>query len=230
MIRPIMNFADRYATKGLNKVFNTNFLKTGNDAFKGWSATTVVVVSLLSKDLVNCAYYVYQSLNNERIPEEKRKFVAAMDLANGIMNVAVQLIAAAPIKALGEKIYDKYLEKRLFNAMEKSRLQNVATQNGKNFVEQAVFDKAFKLNNKTAKAGFVAVVVLLGLQTFVKRVITPSIATPMASKLKPFLKTDKEIAAAATKQKNEEKDSDKTASDVTTAQPKAQNSVFSKFV
>lgn len=56
-------------------------------------AAKVMVYSLVSKDFVNCAIYTYQSANNEKIPKEKRSFVASLDLINGILNVTGQLFA-----------------------------------------------------------------------------------------------------------------------------------------
>lgn len=50
-----------------------------------------MVTSLISKDAVNCAFYTYQSYNNKKIPEDKRKFVAALDFMNGVINVVGQI-------------------------------------------------------------------------------------------------------------------------------------------
>jgi len=54
-------------------------------------AAMMMVVSLVSKDLVNCIFYTAQSWNNKKIPEDKRKFVAAMDGVNGVINVLGQI-------------------------------------------------------------------------------------------------------------------------------------------
>lgn len=58
-----------------NKVF-PNYEK---DNAKFMSA--IGVTSIVLKDGLGCYLYVKQSLNNEKIPEDKRKFVAALDLA-----------------------------------------------------------------------------------------------------------------------------------------------------
>lgn len=57
-------------------------------------AAKMMVLSFISKDAVNCGLYTYQSLHNEKIPEDKRGFVAALDLVNGIINIAGQFAAA----------------------------------------------------------------------------------------------------------------------------------------
>jgi hypothetical protein len=55
------------------------------------TAATMMVVSFITKDVINCAMYTTQSLNNKEIPEDKRNFVAFMDLFNGIINVFGQI-------------------------------------------------------------------------------------------------------------------------------------------
>lgn len=57
-------------------------------------AAKIMVLSIVSKDLVGCVFYTYQSYNNKKIPEEKRKFVAALDAMNGIIMVGGQLAAS----------------------------------------------------------------------------------------------------------------------------------------
>ena len=56
-------------------------------------AATMMVTSIVTKDLVGCAIYTYQSYNNKKIPEEKRGFVAALDFINGIINVGGQILS-----------------------------------------------------------------------------------------------------------------------------------------
>ena len=73
------------------------------------AAVAVATVSCVSKDAINCSYYVTQSLKNEKIPENKRKFVAGLDLSNGILNVTVQSALAYGVK----KLSDWYTEKKL---------------------------------------------------------------------------------------------------------------------
>jgi hypothetical protein len=69
-------------------------------------AGLMMVISIVSKDLVGCALYTYQSLTNKRIPEEKRKFVAALDFIQGIVNVGGQIASFM--------LVDKLLIPRLF--------------------------------------------------------------------------------------------------------------------
>ena len=75
------------------------------------TAALIATVSNVSKDAVNCAYYTIQSLNNERIPEDQRKFVAALDLSNGIMNVGIQILMAFGLSDLITSIFDNKIAK-----------------------------------------------------------------------------------------------------------------------
>lgn len=56
-------------------------------------AAKMLVVSLVSKDAVNCIIYTAQSAYNKEIPDDKRPFVAALDAFNGILNVVGQIAA-----------------------------------------------------------------------------------------------------------------------------------------
>lgn len=62
-------------------------------------AAAMLVTSIVSKDLVGCFLYTWQSLHNKEIPEEKRKFVASLDLMNGILMVGGQLVIGKLIEA-----------------------------------------------------------------------------------------------------------------------------------
>jgi len=67
------------------------------------------VTSIITKDVIGCIFYTYQSLNNKKIPEEKRKFVAALDLMNGIIMVGGQFLIGMVIDAqLTPKLLSKY--------------------------------------------------------------------------------------------------------------------------
>lgn len=50
------------------------------------------VSSIIAKDGLGCYLYVTQSMNNKDIPDDKRKFVAALDLTNGVLMIALQLL------------------------------------------------------------------------------------------------------------------------------------------
>lgn len=98
--KPIEYLATR---KWMAKECEKGFLKP--EAF----AATMMVTSIVSKDLVGCAVYTTQSWNNKKIPEDKRKFVAMTDLTNGIIMVGGQFLAGKVIeKKIGPSIFGKY--------------------------------------------------------------------------------------------------------------------------
>lgn len=90
--------------KGANLGWIHNKLQTGFTQPAKFAAT-LLVTSIVSKDLVGCVLYTYQSATNKKIPEEKRKFVASLDLMNGIIMVGGQFMIG--------KIIDKKLTPRL---------------------------------------------------------------------------------------------------------------------
>lgn len=86
--------------------FAKSFEKAAKDPAK--YAAAMLVTSIVSKDAVGCFLYTTQSLANKKIPEEKRKFVAALDLMNGIIMVGGQL-------AIGKLIERKFTPKFIGN-------------------------------------------------------------------------------------------------------------------
>ena len=137
---------------------------------------TIAIISGLSKDVINCYYYVTQSLKNEKIPEEKRKFVASLDLSNGILNVITQLAIGIPLVKLTDKVFDSKIAKYFTDKETDKIFKSIKTQTS--------YDKIYEIaqkNKSLAKAGFAALIALVGTQIVAKRIIVPLIATPMAS-------------------------------------------------
>lgn len=162
------------------------------------AAVTIATVSNVTKDGVNCAYYVTQSMNNERIPEDQRKFVAALDLANGILNVGLQLGVTALFTKKIAQAFDKFIEPKYFTP-----------DNYKEFFEEQVEklkpgELIRKVNTEKAfaKTGFCLLGALISMQVITKRILVPLIATPMAS----FFKKGFEKAEEEKKAKEEKKD------------------------
>ena len=53
------------------------------------------VLSCVTKDALGCYLYVKQSMSNKDIPKDKRGFVAALDLVNGVFMIGMQLLTFA---------------------------------------------------------------------------------------------------------------------------------------
>ena len=124
-----------------------------------YAIARILVIANVIKDAVGSVFYVTQSYNNQKMPEDKRKLVAALDLANGIAMCALQLVLGFTIS--DKKVQDN-ITRKLFGAFEHS-------------------DPAKFL---TCKAGFAAITSLVISTIIAKRIITPLVTTPMAFKIK----------------------------------------------
>lgn len=156
-------------------------------------AAKMALVSALTKDAVGCYYYVTQSLDNEKIPEEKRKFVAALDLMNGILNVALQFTVGMWIDKKAPKWFENTVGKKLdtdetvslakniYNKLEKAKIiKEGKLADVENYLRESVLGPSGKAT-KWLKVGFSAAAVLVATQVITKRVIVPFLSTPLAS-------------------------------------------------
>ena len=57
------------------------------------SPTTKIATSLIAKDVVGCVMYTSTARSNKDYTPDKRADVANYDLANGVINIALQLLA-----------------------------------------------------------------------------------------------------------------------------------------
>ena len=145
------------------------------------------ITSVAVKDGVGCAMYVTQSLNNKKIPDDKRKFVAALDLTNGVLMIAAQIGMFFGMRAINKKLFNSWFS----SSFSKNAKKTIATQwrmlqkkAGK--VPDRKHDIYKKLNKYENNAlNIFSFVSELAAATIIgKRVIVPLIATPLASKLK----------------------------------------------
>lgn len=90
---PMISSINKSVGSGMNYTVKNWFAKSLEKGLKHPAeyAALMMVTSLITKDAVNCGLYTYQSLHNEKIPKENRGFVAALDLANGVINVFGQI-------------------------------------------------------------------------------------------------------------------------------------------
>lgn len=152
------------------------------------------IASIVLKDGVGCYYYVNQSLNNDKIPEDKRKFVAALDLANGGLMIAAQILMHLTIS---NKIVQTKMFERLFGkAFDRNALKMVQavlknTEKYKNVPAQKVADSFNKMKGSVCDA-FGSLTSLIAATTIGKRVIVPFIATPLAGKVEQMMNKNKE--------------------------------------
>ena len=154
------------------------------------------VSSIVLKDGLGCYLYVKQSLNNKKIPEDKRKFVAALDLANGGLMIAMQLLMFFTIsnKKFQDKMFNKFFGKhftRSANKALKAKLQKIDKLKD---LSGRQFHYAREADKKGLKNAFSYLTSLAAATLFAKRVIVPFIATPLADKTKAWMcRNDKPV-------------------------------------
>jgi len=165
-------------------------------------AAAMLVTSIVSKDLVGCFIYTKQSLTNEKIPPEKRGFVAAVDLMNGLVMVGGQFLVGKIIESkLTPKLESKYtgMLKDKFTGKETSvdggSKAVFAKDNLYDLVHQVAKEKNLSLEGvdvgkliskieKQRKAPFISgfgiLVTAIATTALTKRTLAPLISTPLA--------------------------------------------------
>src|SRR5574344_679258 len=147
--------------------------------------TGLGMLALVVKDGFGCYLYVKQSLNNKKIPDDKRKFVAALDLTNGGLMIAMQLLAYATIshKLVQSKLFAKMFKKCIARPALKGYQalleKDFANRNIKNPNGRVFHESADDYENSARKA-FAHFSSLVAATIFGKRVVVPFIATPLA--------------------------------------------------
>ena len=196
--------------KPMTKLGN-NFIKNPEKALAAATVTSIVI-----KDGIGCAMYVTQSLHNKKIPDEKRKFVAALDLTNGVLMIAAQIAMFLAMRKYSGKIFDKIFQKS-FNPVNKSnaisRFRMKANLLGETVYKKLVGGKKYDEFKKTATDVFKFCLDIAAATIIGKRVIVPLIATPLAGKVKNLMNKedakgddkDKKVTSTLAMKGNEEK-------------------------
>lgn len=221
-------FIDKYATGFLAKEFEKGIKEPAKFAGK------MMVTSIVTKDLVGCAMYTYQSANNKKIDKDKRQFVAALDFTNGIINVAGQILSFAVVdKFIIPKIYSRLftgvvekggkdvytkanspyskdsLHKTTLNVMQEraEKLKELginpeeAMQHAKEMTDKVVAKLGHGSNKaKDLSGGLTLIVGAIATMAFIKRTITPLLATCLADKCQGWFgkgqKSDSKLSPA----------------------------------
>ena len=177
-------------SKALGAATNCKPMRWLGDQFqknpeKALALTTVG--SIVVKDGVGCYKYVTQSLNNEKIPEKQRNFVAALDLTNGVLMIAAQIAMFFAMRKFSEPIFNK-LFKGSFNDKNAkdiaSRIRMLQRANGIEPSRKLTIEKKYKEVRKEALDVFKFVADIAAATIIGKRVIVPFIATPLANIVK----------------------------------------------
>ena len=138
----------------LNKITNSELVNKHikkaivDDTF---AAKTLVAINV-AKDVFAYGARFATTMKNEEIPEEKRPFVASMDLMSGVVTAAMQIGVGFSLAnpKFQDKIWDKTFKNCKFNDI------------------------------VAAKKGFSQILALIGSTILAERILVPLIATPAA--------------------------------------------------
>lgn len=168
---------------------------------------TATVSSIILKDGIGCAMYVTQSLHNDKIPEKKRKFVAALDLTNGVLMIGAQIAMFFAMRKYSGPIFKKIFNKS-FNAKSKantiSRMRMEDVKNGGHTCKKQTIAKDFDKCENDALALFKFVADIAAATIVGKRIIVPLVATPLAKKVENKLDAKKAQATDVAKPHQQE--------------------------
>ena len=158
------------------------------------AATTVT--SIVIKDGIGCYKYVSQSLNNKEIPDDKRAFVASMDLTNGSLMIGTQIAMFYLMRKYSAPMFNKLFNKSFNPKVKRDMLTWLRMEAKKTNLQEPkknVVEKVFEEKKKEALDLF-KFIFDVGIATIIgKRIITPFIATPLAGVVqKKFFPLDKD--------------------------------------
>lgn len=143
------------------------------DKIVNLSPTQKIATSLILKDAVGCYLYVSQARRNKEFTPKQRSDIANYDLANGLINIGLQLAAVKPIENLMTKMVDSKWAKKMFTNLD----EKLGDSNNKNVM------KLLK-NKKRITEGTVALLSVIICQYFIKRVVSPFLSVPAGEKSK----------------------------------------------
>ena len=139
------------------------------------SPTAKIATSLIAKDVVGCVMYTSTARRNKKYTPDKRSDVANYDLANGVINIALQLLAIKPIESAMTKISDSKLMKHFFKNLDE-RLRSK---------DNKAVMKLLQHKEGLVK-GSVALLSVVICQYFIKRFIAPYFSMPASEKFQEW--------------------------------------------
>src|SRR3989339_1795841 len=122
-------------------------------------AAKLLIVSNISKDVIGNGYDIYKTLNNDKIPKEKRLFNAATDTFINVFSWTSQVLSGFTISS---PKFQEYMSRKLFGHLEKSA--------------PALFSEC--------KKGLTIASSLIVSTVIAKRIIIPFISIPLVSLIK----------------------------------------------
>jgi len=146
------------------------------DTMVNLSPTAKIATSLIAKDVVGCVMYTSTARKNKQYTPEKRADVANYDLANGIINIGLQILAIKPIESLMKEVSDAKLMKKFYKNLDK-RLADASNPK--------LLRKLLEHKEGLVK-GSVALMSTIICQYIIKRFIAPYISMPVSEKFKDW--------------------------------------------
>jgi hypothetical protein len=171
--------------KPMNKLGELRPMKRLNKEYQIQNDTVISAVgvsSIVLKDGLGCYMYVDQSLHNDKIPEDKRKFVAALDLVNGLLMISLQIGMFFGFKQIQAKLFNKFLGK-YFDRSAAKGLKGILSKTEKfKDLEGSKFYKGFDKYKGTIGSAFNQLTALIATSIVAKRMLVPFLSTPLAGK------------------------------------------------
>lgn len=197
VMRPLRWASERKFIKNAgNHVYNNN-----RNYIDGLGVTSIIL-----KDGLGCYLYVTQSLNNKDIPDDKRKFVASLDLTNGLLMIGFQLLMFFASKKALSKIFDKTCGKMFDRPVKKLYQQLVKNKPGYENINGVKFTQEFEKIRDNVKDAFIGIASLASATIVGKRMLVPFIATPLAGKVEKKMNERDAAKKAGPADKNKPED------------------------
>ncbi len=207
------------SSKVIGKVTNLKPVRKCCEYFKKEPEKAIAystIASVVGKDGIGCYMYVKQSLNNEKIPDDKRKFVAALDLTNGVLMIASQLALFFAMRKFNEPLFNKLFKKsfdkegQVFKTIA-SAIRKTQKDSGLSISRKLSIKKEYDEIRKGCLDTFKFVTELAAATILAKRVIVPFIATPLAEKVKNKMEAKTGTTQPAATQNNDKNTTEQTA-------------------
>lgn len=197
--RKVANTACEYLKKPFIALSEMSVMEKGYASYRSNNRRFIDglgILSIIMKDGVGCYIYVNQSMHNDKIPEDKRRFVAALDLANGGLMILAQILMHITIsnKIVQTKMFEKLFGKNFDrNALKMVQAVLKNTEKYRNTSTHEIAEAFNKMKGSVCDA-FGSLTSLIAATTIGKRVIVPFIATPLAGKVEEKMnKNNKQI-------------------------------------
>lgn len=139
------------------------------------SPTAKIATSLIAKDVIGCVMYTSTAKRNKKYTPEKRADVANYDLANGIINIGLQLLAIKPIETFMTKFSESKLMKHFYKDLDK----RLGSSDNKAVME-------LLSHKKGLVKGSTALLSVIICQYFIKRFVSPYFSMPAGEKFQDW--------------------------------------------